>query len=277
LGTNDPETKVHIIDPNPASNRDEIIYSANGVIWDQPPQLKLGYRNYFPSIQAYRVNYGNDKLSLNPDGGNVGIGITDPGAALTIYKHELNGNPGVTNTLIAAGYNTYYLNGGRQFLVQQWLNAVDARTFIVGNGFVSGVEHPVANNPPLGKFQGLEFGSNFGFIWNNAGTITPALSVNPNNGKVGIGTDTPIEKLDVNGSIVVRNAVVNEEGKPAFLVSVDIDDCQGYWHPYLGCPEGYWPAGRWHTGPGICDYQLEGWGYENGQLDSGWMVLCVAQ
>lgn len=78
------------------------------------------------------------------------------------------------------------------------------------------------------------------------------------------------------GHTYISGGLRNEEGRPAFLMSVAYDDC-GWGHPYMGCPAGYSSAGTVHTGAGRCDGWVEGCGYENGCIDSGWMALCVAQ
>ena len=91
------------------------------------------------------------------------------------------------------------------------------------------------------------------------------LYVNPNNGDVSIS-----KNLTVNGSIQ------SEQKKPAFFVNVWSDDCN-WSHSYLGCPEGYTPAGYWHIGGHGCDVAVRGTGYENGNICSGWMCLCVAK
>jgi len=91
-----------------------------------------------------------------------------------------------------------------------------------------------------------------------------------------IGAITADGDMMVQRNLYVNGSIVNEEGKPLVLVSVAGDDC-GWGHAYLGCPAGYAWAGQWHTGPQRCDGWPEGVGYENGVIDSGWMVLCVAQ
>lgn len=93
------------------------------------------------------------------------------------------------------------------------------------------------------------------------------LSVDPDSGNVSI-----LKNLTITGGIQTEN------NKPAFFVNVASDDCN-WGHPYLGCPEGYIMAGRWHVGPGggACDIWIRGAAYENGSIGSGWMCLCVAE
>lgn len=58
------------------------------------------------------------------------------------------------------------------------------------------------------------------------------------------------------------------------VVNVLHDDCG--WGGYIrGCPPGYILKGQWHTGPGRCDSAIEGYGPLYGNIDSGWMGLCL--
>lgn len=277
LGSAAGQYNFHLIDSAMAGNQDEAVIQAADP-GSSPFQLKFGFRSNRPAIQGHRVNIGPQQLLLNPEGGNVGVGLTNPNAVLTLFKNNLSG-AGTTNTLFAAGYNSTNLNGQRQFLIQQWLNQNQAKTYVMGNGFVSGTASTVANDPPGGKLQGLEFtDQRFNMIWNNGGNIQPALTMDAGTGFIGIGNSDPSQKLDIAGNIKVDGSIKNEQGKPAFFVSVLADDCGWAGRLYFGCPSGYTAAGRWHTGPGQqCDSALEGEGYENGQLDRGWMVMCVAQ
>ena len=125
-------------------------------------------------------------------------------------------------------------------------------------------------------------------VWSQTGT-----KIYYNSGNVGIGTTAPqsdlhvagLAKIDkihvhedavVSGNIIVSGSIKNEANQKAFFVNVLSDDC-GWYHPYLGCPSGYVWAGQWHTGHGVCDGNTEGVGNFNGEIDSGWMVFCVAQ
>jgi len=90
-------------------------------------------------------------------------------------------------------------------------------------------------------------------------------------------TSPVVEAISVfrNGNLRVVGSITNEQGKPAFLVNINADDC-GWGHPYLGCPSGYAAMGSWHvSGPDGCDSHPRGYGYENGSISSGWVVLCV--
>jgi hypothetical protein len=82
--------------------------------------------------------------------------------------------------------------------------------------------------------------------------------------------------MKAGNDIQISGKLTNENNFPAYFANVAYDDC-GWYHPYLFCPSGYVPFGTWHTGRGICDSQLDGSGYDNGPIDSGWMTLCAAQ
>lgn len=91
--------------------------------------------------------------------------------------------------------------------------------------------------------------------------------------------------LSVADTVLVSGRILSNDGKPAFLVTVDTDDCRSDImgnsideHPYLGCPAGYEWAGSWYAGYGnSCRSDFKaGHGYENGFIRKGWMALCMA-
>ena len=57
----------------------------------------------------------------------------------------------------------------------------------------------------------------------------------------------------------------------AFFV-INHDDCG---NKKASCPAGYESKGRIHTGPGICDGNVEGIDRNGNVIDSGWMELCA--
>lgn len=134
-----------------------------------------------------------------------------------------------------------------------------------------------AGSPAFGFYQDEGTGLFHSGV-NNLGLSTNGqsrLNISPT-GNVGVGTGAPADKLDVNGNILLRGALRDENLLPAFFVNVLADDGGGS-HPYLGCPSGFAEAGRWHAGTGRADGFLRGIGYTNGTISSGWMCLCVAQ
>lgn len=137
--------------------------------------------------------------------GKSGVGISgELPARLTVYENKVNN----VNTLFGAGYGTYPpINGNRQFWIQQWMNSVTAKTYLVGNGYVTGTTNPVLNDGPYTKFQSIMFSDGeFGFIRNNNGSATPAVIVKDNSGYVGVNTSNPTESLEVAGSIKASSA-----------------------------------------------------------------------
>lgn len=139
----------------------------------------------------------------------------------------------------------------------------------------------LADGAPAGA-RGLElFESNaasFEVRAHDPGVRWMNLLLNSQGGNVGIGISNPARTLDVNGSILVRNMLIEERGLPAFLVNIAWNDCpgRGVRPPFMGCPGGYAAVGWWHVGDNACDNLSRGWGYSGGWISRGWMVMCAA-
>lgn len=99
IGTSTPQRKLTVVGPSGASGNDAGVLSltvGTGVNTDHKLQFGSVDGSY-SWIQAVKPTYDNMKLSLNPSGGNVGIGTTSPSTALH-----------VVGTVLANDFQSYY-------------------------------------------------------------------------------------------------------------------------------------------------------------------------
>ena len=118
-------------------------------------------------------------LSINPHGGNVGIGIDgDIPYKLSIYQPVIDG--ATTNTFVAQ------LRGQNPML-----HFVDQ--FNTSRGYIKGITNRTAT--PHFAREGIEIGTGGGDIYLTAAGYLPALMVKGTNNYVGIGTNDPNSPL----------------------------------------------------------------------------------
>jgi hypothetical protein len=201
IGTTSPSGKLSVL--RPGINEGTISFvdaNSNAHLFiggsDAAVRLQMGtYNNgsYGAWIQASYdnggSNQGTEPLILNPQGGNVGVGTTNP-----IYRLDVN--------------------GGSDTLTARFFNSSAAQTAIAigdsGNSIYSNLQL-VVDSGFVEMWKGGSAYSGWGGalslnIYNSNG----AIAFHPNNtanamfiatsGNVGIGTTTPIRKLDLVGT-----------------------------------------------------------------------------
>ena len=182
IGTTAPLNPLHVAADASTDNGQLLLSGAVNTL----KRLRLGYNTTgnYGVVQALTFGSNYDPLTLNPAGGNVGIGTTAPG-----YKLHVAGDIGVNSgNVFRARYSSaddtysstlgwYGLqlgNNGDNHIVAGRTNAGGALKFIVNNT------------------------SDFPTV--NGITAMTILS----SGKVGIGTINPTAALEVNGGVRIN-------------------------------------------------------------------------
>ncbi len=142
-----------------------------------------GTTDYIPKWTPNGTTLGNSSIF---DNGNIGIGTTSPRSALDF---------GLSNGMIMVPYSVSTLAGKQSGLMaQSGTNITSAFGFGIFGGFF---------------YQGSYNGNNANFDFRAATADGSLGAVNmriKNNGNIGIGTPTPVSKLDVEGGVSIGAA-----------------------------------------------------------------------
>jgi hypothetical protein len=155
---------------------------------------------------TYAANY---ILSLNPNGGNVGIGTTAPMAQLQVGTSTSN-----TGSFISM------IGGAASGGAVNALSLVNSATAATGNE-VNMTFHTAGNYSPTAKISAIAESvqpvTDLAFSTYNGTTgITEQMRI-LGNGYVGIGTSTPHEALSVNGTIRSKEVKVETANWPDYV------------------------------------------------------------
>ena len=174
IGTDSPNAKLHVKGGSistPSNNSDFITNATARLVVNHSNEYGayVGYLNSTNDaigIQSSKSNGVTTPLSLNPYGGNVGIGTASPRAKLDISTPDPSTN----------------------FEVLDFRNPSDFGIFATSSS-VSGKGNTL-------DFKSSDYNSGAGIQTRNLLSLQPS-------GNVGIGTDSPSEKLEVDGNVQI--------------------------------------------------------------------------
>jgi hypothetical protein len=182
IGTTSPSSKLEVYD---SANANTVTITSDGAneqfrirrYSNTNEQLLFGvHSSDYSYIQAVEQGVAYRALSLNPNGGNVGIGTTNP-----VTNLHINGvcGPGSSGALSLAAPAA---GGGCPSYI------------IMGNNDSAGIAGP---NIITAANRTLAFGVGDSFSSNSGGNFTGLMYI-LDSGNVGIGTTSPSYKLQVN-------------------------------------------------------------------------------
>ncbi|MDD3783906.1 MAG: hypothetical protein PHY37_02825, partial [Candidatus Portnoybacteria bacterium] len=223
IGTTAPGAKLQITSDGAGSGQEQFVIT--GLI-DPNKKLRLGYDTVgnFGRIQALTSGTSYDNLVLNADGGNVGIGDTNPGYTLSVdgtasISGNLNLGNGADNTVLSL-----YSAGGTYDTRIQWYGSDGLSDYYVGltsdggdfniynymyNAYaliIDSATNNIAIGPDFSPDAGLEItaSGSIGYLAvssDEAGANNGDVFIVDANKNVGIASASPDEKLSVNGNI----------------------------------------------------------------------------
>lgn len=167
-------------------------------------------------IQAQRVAGATAySLNLQPSGGNVGIGTTNPGA----YTLFVNGNTNINGTLTATGITGVTVNAANVSAGAFAANTGGGNFSFPGNLTISGGDNAAGTGVLDIVTSGgtnLKFGGNTTYSWIQSHASKPLyinqlgnnIILNSGGGNVGIGTTDPgAYRLYVNGNTNINGTL----------------------------------------------------------------------
>ena len=217
IGTASTNALLHVEAPSTTAPSLTWNATAGQILRNEDSELAIGLSNASPFpfyLQARtNTNTGRD-LAINPLGGNVGIGTTSPGAKLEVFGggiHTVNNGYSVNNAFAyssGVGHPVFMgIRGEGTFAAPSYPTSGKFLSTFIGRDALDYL------NPSSygGASIYMETTENFSFTnkgtcirfrtTSNGSNIETERVVIQQDGSVGIGTPSPLQKFDVNGNI----------------------------------------------------------------------------
>ncbi len=257
IGLTNPTAKLQINSTSTASRPLLLLSDSIDGIANTIEFAKQGISNKWSLASLLQSTANTSSLRFGFSGGVTPFTLLGDG------KVGINNINPITSLDVTSTFaNTAIFNGGSQMFIS-----------LVEQGNPRGYIGSFSGNPEDVDFG--TYGSNTtGKVHLAAGGNVPRLTVTPN-GNIGIGTQTPAEKLDVNGSINVSETIKANgvAGQPGQVLSLnsngniawgDVSEFKNHrtfgWHP---------DAINWIVPAGVTRIMIEAWGGGGGGSSTG--------
>lgn len=239
IGTNDPTTKLEIFGSSQVGYEIGTLKLKSASV---NQFLYMGYDDNFSAgyLQSVKPGTGQQNILLAPNGGNIGIGLTNPDKTLTVA-----GQIGVNNGAIVFKNNSKIwdiASNQNDFSFNE--TGISSRLFLQSGGNIGiGTITPTTKLEIVGtSLAGHEIGTfklkssttnqflymgyddrySAGYLQGvKPGTSQQNILLAPNGGNIGIGTYTPAYRLDVCGTIRAQEIKVDILGGCDFVFEND--------------------------------------------------------
>ena len=239
IGNTNPQQKLHIVDTDGAN----IILNSNtgaenNGVWmtegaAASPYTNGAYVHYDSTNNAFKINTGttslSTKLTILRDNGNVGIGVTGPGALLQVGDAPTSSSQqGARIYGYDGALSLYTTRSESNFNTALYLYN-DPTGSAVGTG--TGIMFRANSDTTSGQQQATAYSSwttnthasrtaKLVFQTCNAGTVSDKMTI-LGNGNVGIGVTDPGEKLVVAGNVFISGGgYLTWDGKGSYVTTV---------------------------------------------------------
>jgi hypothetical protein len=170
-----------------------------------------GIWNHIGNSSNPTSNWSKNGNNLFYSGGNVGIGINNPNSALDVSGNIIvHGESEFNNNVVIKNSDQNITLGGGNGYSLVSINNETTNTFGFGNSDDTGKIFQMQFN-----YDDASQNNTMDFQFRGQGIMTMAYQ---NSGRVGIGTSSPSQKLDVNGNISLNGNIIGQQQNNDFII-----------------------------------------------------------